>query len=178
MPPAVWPFTAEIWNCGCCKTLLIQVVYTLRKVTTSSSYCICHCLFNVITTCHRLVKKKSFKGVVKYKMPLKAAHSELTGEAALVPTSLHSPTPLSPAGDIFNLIKACQRYWFWHFQLWLSPLWAPWAVDLLICDEGALSVRDHMDEEPLCLPYGPVLSAGDTDVWPLPRSHYPPATHN
>lgn len=38
------------------------------------------------------------------------------------------------------------------------------AVDLLICEEGALSVWDHMEEKPLCLPYGPALSAGDTDV--------------
>lgn len=58
------------------------------------------------------------------------------------------------------------------------------AEDLLICDGGrsvgggALSARDHMDEKPLCLPYGPVLSAGDTDVWPPPLSHSPPATHN
>ena len=90
---------------------------------------------------------------------------------------LTRPYP-SPMGDIFNLIKACQRYWFWHFQLWPSRLWAPWAVDLLICDEGALSAQDHMDEEPLCLPYGPALSVGDTDTWLLPRSCSPPATHN
>lgn len=177
MKPGVWPFTAETWNCGCCKTLLIQVVYTRRKVTTSSlGYCICHCLFNVITTCHRMVKNH-LRVLSNIRCPCMQHTVSSLGKQLWYPPPSTTP-PLSPAGDIFNLIKACQRYWFWHFQLWLSPLWAPWAVDLLICDEGALSVRDHMDEEPLCLPYGPVLSAGDTDVWPLPRSHYPPATHN
>lgn len=89
------------------------------------------------------------------------------------------PPSSSSLGDIFNLIKACQRYWFWHFQLRLSLLWAPPAVDLLICDEQeALSAPEHMDEEPLCLPYGSALSAGDTDTWLLLRSRSPPATHN
>lgn len=37
------------------------------------------------------------------------------------PSPARSPTHLPPAGDIFNLIKLCQHYWFWHFQLRPEP---------------------------------------------------------
>lgn len=110
-------------------------------------------------------------------MSQQSSYSELSQAAALVLPASPGPHP-SPMGDIFNLIKACQRYWFWHFQLRPSLLWALLAEDLLICDEGALSAVDHMDEEPLCLPYGPVLSAADTDAWLLLQSLSPPANHN
>lgn len=49
------------------------------------------------------------------------------------PSGASTPPP-SLAGDIFNLIKLCQHYWFWHFQLRAEPFtglavpWIYWSV--------------------------------------------------
>lgn len=78
--------------------------------------------------------------------------------------------------DIFNLIKALSTLLILALSImapavyWLHGLWVYWSVMGVggWGAAGALSARDHMDQKPLCLSYGPSLSAADADVWRQP----------
>lgn len=150
-------------------------VYKKKTSPPEHHHCLC------LSVCFMMSNHVSFLNkVVTYSMmPLE---SQLLGEWAhssgSACTHLLPQAHPSPMGDIFNLIKACQHIDFGTFNYGpaiygLHGLWIYWSVM-----RGALSVQDHMDEEPLCLPYGPALSAGDTDTWLVLRFHSPPATHN
>ncbi len=111
------------------------------EVQSSLGYNICPYLCFDFILCHFILKSFAFSGSCH--TVLERTHQRWAHSTSSTCTHL-LPQPHRAIGDIFNLIKACQHYWFWHFQLWLSRLWAPQAVDLLICDEGGpISAGPH-----------------------------------
>lgn len=140
-----WPHVKKYvkWNCVSCSLVTVNtqtvvdmcdlhsaekiIFWKVSFILTSSLGFTAACL---MMSCSR---------IIRHLRVLSHTNNESTPKMPRTVSSLSSSTSTAPPPlmvDIFNLIKACQLYWFWHFQLWHSRLWAPWAVDLLICDEG------------------------------------------